>query len=133
VNDVVACVLARMEELLELESAGWTSLCDGTASEFYGSIMTADALMVLANGQVMDRGQVVEALRDAPRWASFSIDSPRVVRIGDAATALVYTGTGRRETGPEGHGTQFVGAMTSVYVRTGDGWKLALYQQTQIA
>jgi hypothetical protein len=41
--------------------------------------------------------------------------------------ALVYTGTGYRE----GDAPAFVGAMSSVYHRTGEGWKLALYQQTR--
>ncbi len=32
----------------------------------------------------------------------------------------------------DGDSTPFVGAMTSVYVRVGDNWKLALYQQTPV-
>ena len=43
------------DELLELERAGWDSLCDSTGSEFYGRIMLPTAVMVLANGMVMDR------------------------------------------------------------------------------
>jgi hypothetical protein len=43
------------DSLLELERAGWDSLCNATGSEFYGAIMLPDALMVLANGMVMDR------------------------------------------------------------------------------
>jgi hypothetical protein len=38
-------------------------------------------------------------------------------------------GTGHRE----GDAPAFVGAMTSVYVRDGEAWKLALYQQTPLA
>ncbi len=116
-----------MDELLDLEHAGWAALCAGTGSEFYGSVMPADAVMVLANGAVMDREQVVRALRDAPPWDEYSIADPRTVRLTDGAVALVYTGTGKR-------GDQtFVGVMTSVYVRSGDGWKLAVYQQTPAA
>ena len=113
------------ELLLELEHAGWRSLCDGTAGEFYWSIMTPDARMVLANGVVMTRAEVVDALRDAPSWNSYEIDDPITVAVGDDAHTLVYTGTGHRDTGP-----LFTGVMTSVYVRSGSGWKLVLYQQT---
>ena len=115
--------------LLDLERAGWESLCNGTGGEFYGRILTTDGLMVLANGQVMSRRDVVAALTAAPSWDSYDIDDPRVVPITPDAAALVYTGTGRRE----GGAPPFVGAMTSVYVRSGDNWKLALYQQTPVA
>ena len=42
--------------LLELERAGWDSLCNQTGSEFYGELMLPDALMVPANGIVTDGG-----------------------------------------------------------------------------
>jgi uncharacterized protein (TIGR02246 family) len=114
-----------MDELIELERDGWTSLCQGTAAGFYGATMTEDGLMVLANGGVMTRDDVVNALENAPPWASFAMDDIRVVRLGDDAAALVYVGTGYRD-GSE----PFVGAMTSVYVRRDGRWRLALYQQT---
>jgi hypothetical protein len=114
-----------MDELLALEEQGWASLCDGTAADFYGNLLTHDGLMVLANGQVMARDEVVAALRDAPRWAGFEITDPRTVVIGSDAGAVVYTGTGHRDDGPP-----FVGAMSSVYVRQAGRWRLALYQQT---
>jgi Domain of unknown function (DUF4440) len=114
-----------MDELLELERAGWSSLCDGTAADFYGDLMTAEGVMVMANGQVMDRDEVVDALRHSPPWASYSIDDPMVVPVDGDTRALVYTGTGNRDEGPP-----FVGVMTSVYVRRNGDWKLALYQQT---
>lgn len=113
------------DELLELEHAGWRSLCDSTGADYYGGIMTPDARMVLANGAVMSRSDVIESLRQAPPWASYEIDDPVVVRIGKDAVALLYVGTGHRDEGED-----FTGVMTSVYVPTDDGWKLALYQQT---
>src|SRR4051794_35107032 len=123
--------------------------------------MTEDGVMVLANGGVADRAAVVEALRGAPVWQRvgidsarvgtagddaappgvtrpalrgapvwqrFEIDSARVVTAGNDAAALVYTGRAwREESAPP-----FVGAMTSTYVRTDGGWRLALYTQTPI-
>lgn len=115
-----------MDDLIELEHAGWASLCNGTGGKFYGELMTDDALMVLANGAVMTRDDVVDALEKSPPWSAYEIDDVQIVPVGDDATALVYVGTGHRdEANPP-----FVGAMTSVYVRRDGDWKLALYQQT---
>ena len=114
-----------MEELLALEKEGWDALCNGTGSDFYGKVMTHDGLMVLGNGQVMTRDEVVEALRNAPRWESFEMKDPRTVLIGTEAGAVVYLCTAQR-----GEGAPFEGAMSSVYVRMEGEWRLALYQQT---
>ncbi len=118
-------VIAITDELLEVEKAGWDSLCEGTGDEFYGDIMTEEGLMVLANGMIMDRSTVAKALAEAPPWDEYSIDDPELITLGDATHALVYTGTARRDGEDD-----FVGIMTSVYVRHHDTWQLALYQQT---
>ncbi len=114
--------------LLGIERRGWDSLCDSTGDVFYGQLMTDDALMVLANGMVLARDGVVEALSQSPPWRRHDISDVRLVRTGTDGAALVYVGTAY---GDEG-GPPFVGAMTSVYVRAGDDWRLALYQQTQL-
>jgi hypothetical protein len=114
-----------LQELLKLEDAGWSSLCEGAGGAFYGDIMTPDGVMVIGDGSVMSRDEVVLALGSSPPWQSYAIDAPRVVAIGDDAYALIYRGTGRRSDQPP-----FVAMMTSVYVRAGDDWKLALFQQT---
>ncbi|MGB7818143.1 MAG: nuclear transport factor 2 family protein [Ornithinibacter sp.] len=111
--------------LLDLERKGWDALCDGTGAAFYGGLMTSDGVMVLANGMVMTRDDVVAALAEAPTWDDYSVDDVRVVGVGDGAASLVYRGTARRE-GQD----PFAGAMTSTYVRTPEGWRLALYTQT---
>jgi hypothetical protein len=118
-----------MDELLQLEHAGWASLCDGTGADFYGATMTDDAVMVLANGSVMTRTEVIAALGTSPPWASYEMDDPRVVSIGDNSTALIYVGTGHRSDDEP----PFVGVMTSVYVRREGAWKLAVYQQTPVS
>lgn len=115
-----------IDELLALEHAGWKSLCDGSGDAFYGGIMTDDAVMVLANGMVMDRATVTSALGESPPWSRYEIDDVRLIEIDADTAALVYTGTGWRD----GQNEPFVGAMSSVYHRTADGWKLALYQQS---
>lgn len=116
------------DTLLEVERRGWDSLCDSTGDTFYGQRMTDDAVMVLANGAVMDRAAVVEALGQAPPWRKYEISHVRLVHTGTQSATLVYVGTAYRED----EEPAFVGVMSSVYVRAGDAWRLALYQQTQI-
>lgn len=115
-------------DLLRLEQAGWMSLCDGSGDAFYGRIMTTDGVMLLADGSALDRDGVVESLRDAPAWSSYEINDERLVPLGADAAALVYTGRAFRAAG----GPAFVALMSSVYVREGDGLRLALYQQTPV-
>ncbi len=117
-----------LRELVELERAGWQSLCDGSGSDFYASLMTEEALMILAEGMTMTRDQVAEALRYAPPWASFKIADPQLVSVRDDVATLVYVGTGFRD---EDDG--FTAVMSSTYVRDASGWRLALYQQTPVA
>lgn len=117
-----------LDELLDIERAGWQALCESTGDRFYDDLMTEDAVMVLANGAVMDRSAVVAALGQAPPWRSFELSDPRVIPAGPDTAALVYIGTASRD-GADG---PFVGAMSSVYHRTASGWRLVLYQQTVV-
>ncbi|MET7771058.1 nuclear transport factor 2 family protein [Nocardia sp. NPDC005366] len=117
-----------LNELLEVERRGWDALCSSTGAEFYGALMTADAVMVLANGMILDRDAVVAALRDAPPWRTFDIEDPRVVDVGGAGKVLVYIGVAYRD----GDEPAFRGVMSTTYVRHGDRWRLACYQQTVI-
>ena len=114
--------------LLELERAGWDSLCNSTGASFYGRLMTDDGLMVLANGMVLDRDGVVESLSESPPWRRYDISDVRLVRTGTDGATLVYVGSAYRDEDEPA----FVGAMSSVYVRVDDNWRLALYQQTQV-
>jgi hypothetical protein len=90
--------------------------------------MADDAVMVLANGAIMDRESVVESLEQAPPWRAYNIDDVRLICSGSDGATLVYVGTAYRE----GDEPAFVGVMSSVYRRHDDAWRLALYQQTPI-
>ncbi|MFC4376130.1 nuclear transport factor 2 family protein [Nocardia halotolerans] len=115
-----------LDQLLTLEHAGWSSLCDSTGSRFYGQLMLPEAVMVLANGMVMDRDTVMASLADAPPWRTYTISDTQLIEVDADNAILVYTGTAYRA----GAEPAFVGLMSSVYHRTENGWRLALYQQT---
>lgn len=114
--------------LLKTERQGWDSLCDSAGGRFYGTLMTDDAVMVLANGEVMDRRAVVASLEHAPAWRTYDIDEVRLIHSGRDSATLVYVGTAYRE----GDDPAFNGVMSSVYRHLDGAWRLALYQQTPI-
>ncbi len=118
-----------LDALMKVEREGWDSLCDRTGSDFYGAVMLPDALMVLANGMVMDRDTVVSSLSESPPWRKYEIDDVRLIVVDDDNATVVYTGTAYRDS----EEAAFVGAMSSAYHRTADGWRLALYTQTRKA
>ena len=114
--------------LMALERQGWDSLCHSTGGDFYGRLMTPDAVMVLVNGTVMSREAIATSLNDAPPWASYELTDERAVQVGADVAAVVYKASAVRE----GQSEPFVALMASVY-RVVDGEpRLALYQQTTI-
>ena len=113
------------DTLEDLERAGWDALCAGTGADFYGDLMTTDSAMVLTNGAVLTRTDVVASLRDAPTWDDYDLSDLRLVTTGRDSAALVYRARARREGQPD-----FLAAMSSVYVRVDGRWRLALYTQT---
>ena len=117
-----------LARLMDLERKGWDSLTRSTGGDFYGRLMTPDAVMVLVNGMVLDRDTVASSLNDSPPWASYDLTDARLVDVGADAAALVY----RASAGRDGAAEPFVALMSSIY-RIVDGEpRLALYQQTTI-
>lgn len=119
--------MTLIEDLTDLEERGWQSLCDGTGDRYYGRLMTRDGVMVLAHGMVMDRDQVTRSLSEAPPWQRFELTDLRTVDLPGGA-GLVYRARAWRD----GDEAPFEALMSSIYARTEDGWRLALYQQTPV-
>lgn len=117
-----------MDVLRDLEQRGWDALCRSEGATFYGDIMTADGVMVLAGGMILDRDAVVASLADAPPWDTYEISDARVIPVGTSAAVLVYRARAERSKQP----APFEARMSSLY-RIVDGRpRLALYQQTVI-
>jgi hypothetical protein len=117
-----------LEQLVELERSGWDSLCRSTGGDFYGRLMTADAVMVLVNGMVLGRDVIARTLNDSPPWASYELTDARLVAVGGDAAALVYRASATRP----GQEHRFQALMSSVYRLVEGEPRLALYQQTAI-
>lgn len=116
-----------LDELLQLERTGWDALCAQRGGTFYGELMLDDAVMVLVNGSVMDRGTIAASLDEAPPWSRYELSEPRLVEIGEDSAALVYRAAATRE-----GADPFTALMTSVYRRFDGRPRLALYTQTTI-
>lgn len=116
-----------LTQLMNLERQGWHSLTRSEGGDFYGRLMTDDAVMILVNGMVLDRDTIAGSLNDSPPWDSFELTDERLVPVSDDVAALVYRATASRA-GEE----PFVALMTSVYRLVDGEPRLALYQQTTI-
>jgi hypothetical protein len=120
--------MTDFDELLDLERSGWIALCEGAGADFYGSTMTEDGRMVLANGVALDRQGVIDSLVDAPPWAGYELADVHLIAMSGGVLALVYSARAWRDD-PQ---RPFRALMSSTYLRSDEGWRLALYQQTPI-
>lgn len=113
-----------LEELVALEREFWEA---AGRPEFYEENFADDGVMAFSIG-VMGKDAVVESMVGASEWASFTIDDPRLVELGEDAAALVYTTVAYAV----GESDPYRAALTSVYVRRGGRWSLAVHQQTPL-
>jgi len=117
-----------LDELLPLERAGWDALCSSRGGEFYGGMMTDDAVFVLVDGSALTRDEVVASLDGAPAWDGYEISGARIVEVGKDSAAIVYRARAVRADLP----APFEALMSSVYTVRDGRPRLALYQQTAL-
>ena len=107
-------------ELWKMEEGFWL---DGPA--FYEKSMAPDARMVFpAPVGILAGPEIVEGLRQAPRWKSVDFNSDTETKLGDTVV-LAYEATGRRD-----GDKPYVAYCASTYVLKDDKWVLLAHQQT---
>jgi hypothetical protein len=114
------------DELIALETDGWHALsADAAAAQaFYGDVLDETVVMLLPGGlRLADRGAILDSMGGAP-WASFELEDPQVVMLGDDGAVVVYGVVAVRD------GTEYAALVSSAYVRRDGAWRLALHQQT---
>lgn len=114
-----------MHDLIELERQGWEALSSDYAAQFYDALMTEDAAMVLPIG-VMDRSTALAGMDLQAPWDEYELCDEDVVPVGPDAAAVVYRARAVRGDEP------YEAIMSSTYVRTPGGWRLALHQQSPV-
>lgn len=114
-------------ELLETERKLWSN-----DAAFYESNLVEEAVLVFAETGVITRAAALAAIRqenlDGRRWAEVRFEDVRVVQPSENTCFLSYKAAARWER----EVSKIFVLATSVYVRRGGMWKLALHQQTPI-
>ena len=91
---------------------------------FFERHLDPECLMAFPGMGVMRAGEILESLRDAPRWASVDMADRTVGRPADTLVVLGYRAVGYRE----GVG-RYRAFCTSTYRSDGVDWKLVQHQQ----
>lgn len=116
--------MAVKDEIVALEKKFWESAGN---QPFYEQNFARDGVMAFPIG-LMTKGDVVQAMKGADEWESYTLDDLRFVQITDDVAALAYTTTAVSTGEPE----PYAAAVISVYVRRKEGWLLILHQQTAL-
>ena len=116
------------DKLRELELEGWQAVAEYRACGFYSNRLTDDGLLVLPDGSVLDKWEAaVSALNGEDTWTSYRIEDERMVLLSAGCAALTYTASAQILEEPE-----YQAVVTSVFVRRGDDWLIALRQETPV-
>lgn len=109
-----------ISKLWEMEKEFWLS-----GPDFYGSSMAPDARMVFPPPVGILAGEeIVEGLKQGPRWQSVDFDEKTETSLGVAAV-LAYKATGNKD-GED----PYIALCASTYVKSGGNWVLLAHQQT---
>ena len=113
------------ERLLEVERKLWTN-----DAVLYRDSLVEEALLVFPETGVITRDVAVEAIlqenAEGRRWGEVHFDEVRCLLLSEDTALLSYRVAARWE--HEEHA--MVALASSVYVRRGNGWKLAFHQQS---
>lgn len=117
------------DELVAIEERGWEALAAGgdAAAAFYRAVLADDPVMLFPGGMVLRGRDAILSSMAGPPWSSYELSDTRVQRLADDAAAVIYRAVGEREGQPP-----YEALITTVYVRDGGRWRLALHQQTPV-
>ena len=101
-------------------------------AEYYEDRLVEDALLLFGETGVISKKTAIEAIRgenaEGRRWAAVEFADERVVELSPGVAALLYKAAARWE-----HESKWIFVLaSSIYVKRGEGWKLALHQQTPL-
>jgi hypothetical protein len=92
----------------------------------YRRLLTDDAVVVVP-GQAMDKDTTAEAMDASPGWDEFDFADEHCRGVADGVALLTYRFQGRR-----GQDFEYTALLSSVYVLTPAGWRMAFHQQTPL-
>lgn len=110
------------DELWDLEEGFWRG-----DAPFYEEHLAPDALMVFpAPTGILERDDTVASIREAPRWENVRLTKKHVTRPHVHTAILAY----EAQADQADVDSAYRAVCSSTYVKTPDGWRLALHQQT---
>jgi len=121
------------EELLDLEERQWKANREADA-DFYRQYCAHDFVIVSRFG-VLTKADVLAQFEkgNVNPFLRTDMEDPRVLAIGDDSALLTYKETIEASIDAEGGKTRtFSIYATTVYRRSGDGWRFVLHQQTPV-
>jgi Domain of unknown function (DUF4440) len=114
---------ADAKRIWNLERDFWLSDAD-----FYAAHLTPECLMVFPEPiGVLDSAETIASLSTSPRWTRVAFGRQRLIAPSDDVAIVAYEAEAHR--GDVAYHAQ----CSSTYARCGEGWRLALHQQTPIA
>ena len=111
-----------MTDLWLTEETLWLEGADA-----FQRVMADACLMVFAPMGIMRADQIVESLRQAPRWTGVTMTERAEAEGGPDTRTLAYRAHGTRE-GAE----PYQALCTSTYIHTDGHWRLLQHQQTPL-
>lgn len=114
--------MAVKDDIVALEKKFWESAGN---QPFYEKHFARDGVMAFPIG-LLTKGEVVQAMKGADEWESYTIDDPHFVQISSDTAALAYTTIAVSTGEPD----PYAAAVISVYVKREGDWRLILHQQT---
>ena len=111
-----------MDTVWDIERRLWLE-----GAEAYDACMAPDCLMAFAGVGVLRGAEIVESLREAPRWREVTMSDRVEATPTGEVTVIAYVADAAR-----GEGKRYRALCTSTYVLTGQRWTIAQHQQTPI-
>jgi hypothetical protein len=108
------------EQAWALEERFWLE-----GSSVYDGLLDPACLMAFPGIGIMRAGDILDSVKDAPRWASVEITNRAIGHAGDGVIVLGYIAEGHRE-----GADPYRAFCTSTYRADRDTWKLVQHQQT---
>ncbi len=109
-----------MEDLWKLERRLWK---EGLGA--YEELMAPDCLMAFGPTGIMGRAEIVDSMRDAPRWSDIDMTDTTQTKPADNVSVIAYRALAKRS-----GADPYEAVCTSTYIAIDGHWHIAQHQQS---
>lgn len=112
-----------MDELWKHERRLWK---EGVGA--YEELMSPECVMAFGPMGIMGRAEVVDSMRDAPRWSDVEMTETTQTRPADNVSVIAYRAIAKRA-----RVKPYEALCTSTYVAIDGIWRIAQHQQSLVS